>query len=267
MRMRRAGLLIVFLTLAAGTAWTQQELAPSNDQGPMSIKPAPPKPDNDGAYSAGPGILSPLILERAQAVYPTDAGADAIEGESTLSLIIGTDGTPANIQVVHTHGAAFDAAAIDAIKKSRFQPGSIDGTPVPVRIYARTRFFDDKRPAFPRIFLRTGSSAGFSPFAPNASSRLRQGDTPPVPIHNVDAEFSDEARRERIQGVVMVSLLVNEEGVPIDLSVVKGMGHGLDEKALEAVSQYRFKPAMRGGVPVEARITVEVNFRLYSKTQ
>jgi outer membrane biosynthesis protein TonB len=43
------------------------------------------------------------------------------------------------------------------------------------------------------------------------------------------------------------------------------MGHGLDEKALEAVSQYRFKPAMRGGVPVEARIAVEVSFRLYSK--
>ncbi|MGA2084504.1 MAG: energy transducer TonB, partial [Terracidiphilus sp.] len=88
---------------------------------------------------------------------------------------------------------------------------------------------------------------------------------PPILVNNIVPEFSDQARREKIQGVVMVSLLVNEEGVPIDLSVTKGLGYGLDEKALEAVSQYRFKPAMRGGVPVEARITVEVNFRLYSK--
>jgi len=265
--MRRAGLLIVFLTLTAGTGWSQQELAPSTDQGPMNIKPTPPKPDADGAYSAGPGIVAPLILERAQALYPTgsDAAADAVEGESTLSLVVGADGTPTKIQVVHSHGAAFDAAATDAIKKSRFQPGTIDGTPVPVRVYARTRFFDDMRPAFPRIFLRTGPAAGFSQFAPNSPIRLRQGDTPPKLVTSTDAEFSDEARRQGIQGVVMVSLLVNEEGVPIDLSITKGMGHGLDEKALEAVSQYRFKPAMRGGVPVEARIAVEVSFRLYSK--
>jgi TonB family protein len=265
--MRRAGLLIVFLTLAAGPAWTQQELAPSTDQGPMNIKPVPIKPDKDGVYSAGPGVVIPLVLERAQAVYPTDSAADAIDGECTLSLVIGADGIPADIQVVHTHGAAFDAAAIDAVKQSKFQAGSIDGTPVPVRIYARTRFFDDKRPAFPRLFVRPNPSNGFSQFGQRAPFRSSPEDTAPKVVNSTEAEFSDEARREGIQGVVIISLLVNEEGIPIDLSVTKGLGHGLDEKALEAVSQYRFQPAMRGGIPVEARIAVEVSFHLCSRTQ
>jgi TonB family protein len=141
----------------------------------------------------------------------------------------------------------------------------MDGKPVPVRIYARIRFFEDKRPAFPRFLVRSGPSVGFGQLPRNALSGSRPVDAPPILVNNIVPEFSDQARREKIQGVVMVSLLVNEEGVPIDLSVTKGLGYGLDEKALEAVSQYRFKPAMRGGVPVEARITVEVNFRLYSK--
>jgi TonB family protein len=263
--MRGAGLLVAFLALTAGVAWTQQELAPSTQDGPMNIKPVPPKPDKDGAYSPGPGVLQPLVIDRAAAVYPNDAPADAIEGECVLSLVVGADGIPANIHVIRTHGASFDAAAIEALKQSKFEPGTMDGKPVPVRIYARIRFFEDKRPAFPRFLVRSGPSVGFGQLPRNALSGSRPVDAPPILVNNIVPEFSDQARREKIQGVVMVSLLVNEEGVPIDLSVTKGLGYGLDEKALEAVSQYRFKPAMRGGVPVEARITVEVNFRLYSK--
>jgi TonB family protein len=88
------------------------------------------------------------------------------------------------------------------------------------------------------------------------------GVSAPVPLNAVVAEFSDEARRANFEGVCLVELIVDTHGNPVNLRVVRAVGHGLDEKALEAVRKYHFKPAMKGGVPVPVMITVEVNFRL-----
>jgi protein TonB len=86
----------------------------------------------------------------------------------------------------------------------------------------------------------------------------------PIPINNVEAEFSDEARRAKYQGEVTISLIVDAQGYPQDPRVVRALGMGLDEKALEAVRKYRFKPAMRDGrTPVAVMVNVVVNFHLY----
>jgi protein TonB len=85
----------------------------------------------------------------------------------------------------------------------------------------------------------------------------------PIPIVTPEAEFSDEARRNKHQGVCMISLVVDTHGNPQSPHVVQPLGMGLDEKALEAVKLYRFKPATKDGKPVNARIWVAVNFRLY----
>jgi periplasmic protein TonB len=85
----------------------------------------------------------------------------------------------------------------------------------------------------------------------------------PIPLVSPEAEFSDEARRNKYQGVCMISIIVDAHGYPQNPRVIRALGMGLDEKALEAVQKYRFKPAMKGGKPVAATITVMVNFRLY----
>jgi|HubBroStandDraft_5_1064220.scaffolds.fasta_scaffold45837_1 protein TonB len=86
----------------------------------------------------------------------------------------------------------------------------------------------------------------------------------PVALNSVEAEFSDEARRAKYQGVVLISMIVDTNGNPQNPRVVRPLGMGLDEKALEAVRKYKFKPAMKDGkTPVPVMITVEVNFRLY----
>jgi TonB family protein len=89
------------------------------------------------------------------------------------------------------------------------------------------------------------------------------GVTNPVPLVTPEADFSDEARRQKFQGVCMISLIVDSHGNPQNPRVVQPLGMGLDEKALEAVKLYRFKPATKDGKPVNARIWVAVNFRLY----
>ena len=86
----------------------------------------------------------------------------------------------------------------------------------------------------------------------------------PIALNSVEAEFSDEARRAKYQGVCLISVIVDAQGNPQNPRVVRALGMGLDEKALEAVRKYKFKPAMKDGrTPVPVMITVEVNFRLY----
>lgn len=85
----------------------------------------------------------------------------------------------------------------------------------------------------------------------------------PVAIYSPEADFSDEARRQKHQGVCMISVIVDAHGNVVNPRIIRTLGMGLDEKALAAVSRYRFKPAMRHGQPVPVRITVAVNFRLF----
>ena len=86
----------------------------------------------------------------------------------------------------------------------------------------------------------------------------------PVPIYQPEAEFSDEARRAKYQGVCIIALIVDAQGNPQNVHVVRTLGMGLDEKAMEAVRKYKFRPGMRDGkTPVPTMITVEVDFHLY----
>jgi protein TonB len=89
------------------------------------------------------------------------------------------------------------------------------------------------------------------------------GVSAPVPIYEVEPEFSEEARKAKFMGVVTVNLVVNTRGLPENVHILRGVGMGLDEKAVEAVKQYRFKPAMMGGKPVAVEVNVEVNFQIF----
>jgi periplasmic protein TonB len=85
----------------------------------------------------------------------------------------------------------------------------------------------------------------------------------PTLIYAPDPEFSDEARRAKYQGVCVVGLVVDALGNPQRIHIVRPLGMGLDEKALEAVRQYRFKPATFKGKSVAVEVNIEVNFRIY----
>lgn len=89
------------------------------------------------------------------------------------------------------------------------------------------------------------------------------GVSAPQLVYSVDPEFSDEARRAKYQGVCVVSLIVDAQGNPQRVAVVRHLGMGLDEKAVEAVKQYKFKPATLQGKPVPVEVNIEVNFRIY----
>jgi periplasmic protein TonB len=89
------------------------------------------------------------------------------------------------------------------------------------------------------------------------------GVSAPQVIFAPDPEFSDEARRAKYQGICVVTLIVDAQGNPQHVRVVRPLGMGLDEKAVKAVHQYKFKPAVYQGHPVAVEVNVEVNFRIY----
>jgi TonB family protein len=88
------------------------------------------------------------------------------------------------------------------------------------------------------------------------------GITAPSVLSRVDPEYSEEARKAKYSGAVMLSIVVNTDGRADSIKVIKSLGMGLDEKAIEAVQRWRFRPGTKAGVPVRVRAQIEVNFRL-----
>ena len=87
--------------------------------------------------------------------------------------------------------------------------------------------------------------------------------TEPKPVHTVRSQYTKEAIAAKVEGDVILSLMVGPDGVPSDIKLVRGLGMGLDEKAVECLQQWRFKPATNYfGESVSAKAIVEVNFRL-----
>ena len=78
----------------------------------------------------------------------------------------------------------------------------------------------------------------------------------------VEPEYSEEARKAKFQGAVLLSIVVDAEGRPQNIRVIRPLGMGLDEKAIEAVSKWRFRPGYKDGKAVPVQANVEVNFRL-----
>jgi TonB family protein len=86
---------------------------------------------------------------------------------------------------------------------------------------------------------------------------------PPVVIFSVPPQFTDAARKRKMSGNVQVYCWVDENGNPSHVRAVRGLGMGLDEKAVEAVQQYKFKPAMQNGKPVKVDLYIDVNFQIF----
>ncbi len=112
----------------------------------------------------------------------------------------------------------------------------------------------------------SGSGAGFGPGSGGGMGggvyRIGGGVSKPEVISKVEPEYSEEARKAKFQGVVLLDIVVDEKGNPRDVKVARALGLGLDQKAIEAVQKWRFRPGMKDGKPVAVTARIEVNFRL-----
>lgn len=104
-----------------------------------------------------------------------------------------------------------------------------------------------------------GSNGGYGGGVMNVGG----GVSAPQVIYSVEPQFTQDARQANYQGEVAIQLIVDSQGSPQDVHVVRHLGMGLDERAVEAVRQYRFKPAMYQGHPVAVQMIINVDFRLH----
>jgi TonB family protein len=96
----------------------------------------------------------------------------------------------------------------------------------------------------------------------DAEASMEGPTTQPEVIYKLEPEFSEEARKAKVQGTVLLEAQIGRDGRVHGARIRQGLGLGLDEKAIEAVSRWRFKPATRRGKPIAVSAIIEINFRL-----
>ena len=274
---------ILSAALAAG-----QQAAP-----PTSPAPATAPPTAQTVYYAGPGVTAPELLP----VTVTDAAkghCKKLDGTAVLSVVVDATGVPHNVSFLFPARSELDQEAIRLVTAERFKPGTHEGSPAAVAISIELEMKacveeqkDDAGQKVNILRLRsvpvqkievqpppspgtTLSLSSASPSVPGngntAPSYVTRNMSPPVAIYQPEAEYSDKARVDRVSGPCLVSLIVDVHGMPQNAHIIRSLTPDLDQKALEAVGKYRFKPArLKDGTPVAVRITVEIDFHLYSR--
>ena len=188
-------------------------------------------------------------------------------------------------------GTNLDILAVKLVEADQFMPGSINGKPVPVgrtiAVALRACIVEQKDsegknhqtlhlskppdqkldyavPPAKDIFLDSGTSPSRPAYGQEASiEKVGGAVSAPKAILQSAASFSEYARRKKIEGTVVLTLIVDAHGLPQDVHVTRALEPSLDQEAVAAVTRYRFRPAMKAGRPVPVRISVEVRYKLY----
>ena len=123
--------------------------------------------------------------------------------------------------------------------------------------------FSQELAVIPGILSNSEESSEPQDDSDGRSPRIGKGLTPPRVIFHKDPNFSEQARRAKYSGTAMLSLTVDQNGESRNVRIVRPLGMGLDQNAVETISTWRFDPARKDGEPVEMRLMVEVDFHLY----
>ncbi len=182
----------------------------------------------------------PTILYREKASYTKEARDNKIQGVIVLDVVFGADAQIRDIELVRGLPDGLSEAAIEAAKKIRFLPAMKDGELVSVRGKLEYSFSIDKDTI------------------QNMDSSLK-----PTITHREKAQYTDEARENKIEGTVVLSAIFGADGQLSGIRVIRGLPLGLTEKAIDAAKQVRFEPAMKDGQPVSVSGFLEFQFKFY----
>jgi outer membrane biosynthesis protein TonB len=212
-----------------------------------------------GLFLVGQNVSAPEILPTDPIVTEAAICKKKLAGKAVLSFLVDASGIPRNIAFEEGAGNGLDQFAYKMISADRFKPAFHQNAPVTVPMRAEVELETcQQKPkgsstntpapsglsAQPIQRLIAMSLAQeqleFAPF-PNlskisggASSKIMGSVSAPVPLNSIEAPFSDEAREESVSGVCLVSLIVDTEGMPRNVRVIRPLGYGLDQKAVDA---------------------------------
>jgi TonB family protein len=134
----------------------------------------------------------------------------------------------------------------------------------PGHAWPELRRVGDNTPDDEIYHVSTPAFSGPNDKPPAVADRDKQDKVlPPRPTYTPEPEYSEEARHARYQGIVVMKILINKAGDVVRVRLERSLGLGLDEKAMEGVTRWRFTPATHNGQPVAVEMNIEVSFNLY----
>lgn len=219
---------------------------------------------------SGPEMREPrLILPQTGWVAQGECGNRRQE-TARVSLEIAVDGTAQHVKLLDVTDSKAGELAVQVVRADRFTAAQQNGKAV---AQVRSILVEMNLCADPtKFWFESQPKQTLDPlgliFKPGSLGVYKVGGrvSVPVPLNTPEAEYTDQARKVHIEGQEMITIIVDTNGVPQRARVVRRLGYGLDEKAIEAVRKYRFRPAtLDKTVPVPVLITIAVNFTLYDK--
>jgi TonB family protein len=226
---------------------------------PLHSQDTSAKTESLPVYYVGGGVKPPRQIYGPGAEYTDKARKEGQEGVVVLEMVVTTDGSPRDIKVTRSLTPDLDEAALDAVRKWKFSPGTKDGEAVAVLINAEISFSlgnQDKHrspagtPPRPILSGTLGCKDGRGVKSPRATYM-------PGPVFSEEEKHNERVRHT---GVAILSLVVSPEGTPREVKVARSLDPDSDQKAIETVNTWKFDPATRDCKPVAVQISVEVNF-------
>ncbi len=197
--------------------------------------------------------VKPKVLHSVKPVHPEEAIRDSLEGKVFVKFIVNVDGSVSNVRVLRVIGSEiFRQAAIDAVSQCRFKPAEHNGKPVAVWMTQPVSFRLPKQQSTPPVPVDVDSDGVLGFFMVEVKPKL---------LHSVEPVHPEEALRDSLEGKVFLKFMVNVDGLVSDVSVLRGETI-FHRAAIDAVSQFRYKPAEHNGKVVPVWMTQPVTFRL-----
>ena len=237
---------------------------------PSATTSASPQATSDSDSSAQPTktseIIEPLAIRLINPAYDKNVKKQRMRGRIVLSVTIANDGTVKAASVVNGDPLVVDAA-LEAVRRWRYLPAMRDGefiettqeVTIDYDFGKRASPPDDQEPGSlsepPKYLLQDIADGKLFRVGPGVTS-LRALSAP-------DPQYTEEARRDKFRGKVLLCVVVGADGKPRDVWVARPLGHGLDSSAVETVKTWEFSPALKDGVPVAAVVGIEASFDIY----
>ena len=230
-----------------GVALNPQVQSPAQAQSPETSGPR---------LKVASGIMSAQAISKATPIYPAEAKAARVQGAVVLRAVISKTGEIQQLQVV-SGPPELMASALDAVRQWKFKPYLLNGEPTEVETTITVNYHMSDQASAPAAQNDVPDAAGIVP------KQIGGSVSPPALIYAAQPDYSAEARAKKVTGTVLLHLWVDEQGKPTHIQVLRGLGNGLDQKAIEAVKLYKFKPAMEDGKPVVVSLNTEINFQVF----
>ena len=227
---------------------------------------------NSDAPSTNPSddsqIVPGRLVHKVDPTYPKEARKNKTQGMVVLEATVEKNGNVTNQSIVSGDLVLADAA-VDAVRNWRFEPYTKSGQPVQVHQKLAFEFRQGKKVG--ELEEQLPPATASKPFGslPTKGSdeetifQVGHGVKPPRAIYAPDPPYDEQARRAKYQGTCVLSLIVGSDGQPRDIRVIRALGEGLDAKAVETVSKWKFQPGTKDGVPLAVYVVIEVQFHLY----